>query len=320
MSADCPPAAGLDRRFYAFVLDRLLVWGTYAVAIACALRFLFSEDRVVLGIVVAGAPVALDYVLLAGLLGRWGTSPGKALVGLRVVGEETGAPIGVPAALLRGLILGLATLPTAGLGLATLAWTAVMDDAGRRRGWHDYRAHSLVVDVRPLPTVQETGVDGPRQLVNLTAMRLVSPDPAPAGTGPSAAEPSPEALPTSAPAAEPAVAARPRAGGWRVTFDTGESFVVEGLALVGRRPQPQPGEPVRHVVPLKSVDLSISKTHAQFQVVPDGALVLMDRGSRNGSVIIRHGIAKPLVAGRPATLLDGDTVRFGDRRMTVEKR
>ena len=92
---------------------------------------------------------------------------------------------------------------------------------------------------------------------------------------------------------------------------------MEGLALVGRRPEPRPGEPVRHVVPLRSSDMSVSKTHAQFQVVPDGALVVMDRGSTNGSVVVRQGVSKSLTAGRPATLRDGDVVRFGDRTMTV---
>ena len=106
---------------------------------------------------------------------------------------------------------------------------------------------------------------------------------------------------------------------WRVTFDTGESFVVEGLALVGRRPEARGGEAVRHLVPLRSSDMSLSKTHAQFQVVPDGVLVVMDRGSTNGSVVIRRGVSKELTPGRPATLLDGDTVRFGDRSMKVNR-
>ena len=35
--------------------------------------------------------------------------------------------------------------------------------------------------------------------------------------------------------------------------------------------------------------MSLSKTHAQFQVVPDGALVVMDRGSTNGSILVRGG-------------------------------
>jgi hypothetical protein len=104
---------------------------------------------------------------------------------------------------------------------------------------------------------------------------------------------------------------------WRVTFDSGESFLVEGLALVGRRPEPRPGEPVRHVVPLRSSDMSLSKTHAQFQVAPDGVLVVMDRGSTNGSILIRQGVSRELTPGTPTTLRDGDLVRFGDRQMSV---
>ena len=102
-----------------------------------------------------------------------------------------------------------------------------------------------------------------------------------------------------------------------MVFDTGEQFEVRGLTLVGRRPEPRPGEPVKRLVTLQSDDMSLSKTHAQFQVVPDGALVVMDRGSTNGSILVRGGVAKPLVGGRPATLRDGDRVRFGDREMSV---
>ena len=112
---------------------------------------------------------------------------------------------------------------------------------------------------------------------------------------------------------------RRRLAMWRVTFDTGESFLVEGLALVGRRPEPRPGEPVRHLLALPSGDMSLSKTHAQFQVAPDGVLVDMDRGSTNGSILIRQGVSRGLTAGKPATLLDGDRVRFGDREMQVTR-
>jgi pSer/pThr/pTyr-binding forkhead associated (FHA) protein len=73
------------------------------------------------------------------------------------------------------------------------------------------------------------------------------------------------------------------------------------------------------VVPLPSTDMSLSKTHAQLQVAPDGALVVMDRGSTNGSFVVRQGLSRPLAPGRPSTLLDGDVVRFGDRSMKVSR-
>ena len=63
--------------------------------------------------------------------------------------------------------------------------------------------------------------------------------------------------------------------------------------------------------------MSLSKTHAQFQIAADGALVVMDRGSTNGSFLVRQGVPRGLPAGKAATLVDGDHVRFGDREMTV---
>ena len=383
------PAAELDRRFYAYALDRVVVWGIYAAVVLVAVRFLFAEGRTVLGITSIALTVLLVGIAQAALLGTRGTSPGKALVGLRVVDHHSGTPIGFSAALLRGGILGVAALPTVGLGVATLAWTAVMDPGGWRRGWHDHRTGSVVIDVRPVPLVETPGAGRPRQMVNLTAMRLMStaqvaaatagsqlaptePVPIPRSAGPVPMTPRPSGPPPSSPPltgpmpmgppptgpppstrppSSPPRPVSPRApvgtGGepdngatrrrepitpapqpvpvpgtsvnWRVVFDSGEDFIVEGLALVGRRPEPRPGETVRHVVPLRSADMSISKTHAQFQVTPDGVLVVMDRGSTNGSTIVRQGIAKPLAAGRPATLVEADIVRFGDRSMTVKR-
>jgi hypothetical protein len=164
---------------------------------------------------------------------------------------------------------------------------------------------------------------------------VVAAAPAPAPAAPAVpAAPAPPTQPPSRPAAPQrqqlgyplvpdapaAVEAAPAPSArWRVSFDSGESFLVEGLALVGRRPEPRQGEPVRHLVPLPSSDMSLSKTHAQFQVTPDASLVVVDRGSTNGSILIREGVAKELTAGRAATLLDGDHVRFGDREMTVAR-
>lgn len=355
------PAAELDRRFYAFTLDRLLGWTVIAAGVAASVMLLLEPGRVAAGVAVIVAVVLLVGLVFALLLGLRGTSPGKAAVGLRVVDEGTGAPIGVPRALLRTVVLGVATLPTFGLGVATLAWTSVMDPGGRRRGWHDRRARSVVVDVRPVPVAAVAAEPAPRAIVNLTAMRLVPPpveperpaprrpttpvplplpaaaEPAPldtgtsptrtrrrqigyplVGSGPTGPPPSGPPPTSPPPASPPPVAAVPTAR-WRVSFDTGETFVVTGLTLVGRRPEGRDGEPVHRLVPLPSDDQSLSKTHAQFQVVPDGALVVMDRGSTNGSVLVRRGVARHLSGHKPATLLAGDVVRFGDRTMTVAR-
>ncbi|GAA3816290.1 RDD family protein [Nocardioides panacisoli] len=338
------PVADLDRRCTAFAIDRILGWGLSA-AVAYAAWALAGTSTLVTVLVFAGADVVLGLVT-AVVLGTTGLTPAKAMLGLRVVREVDGRPIGVGAAMVRVLVLGVAGLPTLCLGAATLGWTAAMDPEQRRRGLHDRRSHAVVVDVRPRPVEAAPVEDAPQQLVNLTAMRLL---PAPASRPASAGEPAapPPAVPpgaTTPPAAPvapttptaptapttpppppvpatPTHVSRPDATGvrWAVAFDTGERFEVLGLTLVGRRPEPRPGEPVQQVVPLPSTDMSLSKTHAQFQVAPDGALVVMDRGSTNGSFVVRQGLSKPLAPGRPSTLLDGDVVRFGDRTMKVSR-
>jgi hypothetical protein len=324
--------ADLDRRFYAFAVDRLVAWTIDAVAAYLAWRYLVDDGRVVAGVAAVATVVVVVYAGFAVVLGLTGSSPGNALVGIRVLGVGTGAPIGAGPGLLRQLVLGLATLPTFGLGTATLAWTAAMDPSGRRHGWHDRVSGSEVLDVRPAAEEPEEVEAGPRHVVNLTAMRLVpppaTPPPAPpAPPGPAPAAPPPqhrapvrEAVPPKQQLGYPLVPDAPGpVARWRIRFDSGESFVVEGLTLVGRKPEPRAGEAPGHLVVLRSEDMSLSKTHAQLQVVADGVLVVMDRGSTNGSVLLRQGVARDLTAGRATTLLDGDHVRFGDRMMSVAR-
>ena len=324
--------------------------------------------------VVAGAMVLL-WLVLAIVLGVSGSSPGKAMSGLRVVHHGDGTPIGVGPALLRSLVLGAAGLPTFGIGVATLAWTAVEDRGRQRRGWHDHLTKTVVVDVRPVVEVADTAADdGPRHIVNLTAMRLIpappvesvrTPErsehsmrrqplpadlatppapqpqrsrrcrarpPAPRAQAPPAAagapmQPSSSRRPSSAAAPDaPQQQAPPQqhrppvsAPRWRVHFDNGESFVIAGLALVGRRPEARTGEQVAHLIPLSSADMSVSKTHAQFGPAPDGTIVVMDRGSTNGTVLVRQGVSRQLAPGKPAALVHGDKVVYGDREMTITR-
>lgn len=322
---------GLDRRFYALAVDAALLGAVFVLAGLAWMRL--AESRPGLAGGLAAGTAVLELVAYGIFQGIAGTSPGKAATRLRLVSAADRTPIGVPRSVLRSLIVFFAAVPTFGLGLATLAWTALADRSGQRRGWHDRVAGSVVLETRPMveaPVVPPP--EPPRELVNLSMMRLrgVETGPAP-GDGP--AGQSDPALPTPAPAAAPHPMVtdpiiRPPAGirptdprpvVWTVRFDTGEVIEVEGLGLVGRRPEGRPGEGVRHLVPLPSSDMSVSKTHAQFHLA-EGALVVMDRGSTNGTTLIRRGVSRTLATGRPATLLDGDRVRFGDREMTVSRR
>jgi len=324
--------ADLERRLHAYALDRVAGWGLPLGLAAALVVGGATTWLVVLAPLLLGAVLV---VLGAALLSSRGATPGMALLGLRV--ERPDGALTLSAAVRRQAVLALAGLPTFGLGLATLAWTAAADVSGRRRGWHDELVGTVVVDARPVPAAV-VGPERPQPIVNLTAMRLVPPEPTPAGVAPDVpVTPTPaDPLPTPEPpapapgrrrAAAPAAtrapepvpprrAARP-ATRWRATADTGETVLVRGLTLLGRGPQPREGESVADLVALPSTDMSVSKTHAQLQLSDDGSLVVMDRGSTNGSVLIRQGVPRHLSPGRPVTLLDGDVLRLGDRVLEI---
>src|SRR5690606_20336801 len=132
----------------------------------------FREARTGLGVGVIVGVVLLVSLAFALATGLRGLTPGKALLGLRVVDVDSGRPIGVPRALARGALLGLVSLPTLGLVLSGFAVSAINDPGRRRRGWHDRAARSLVVLAATAPAVEpDEGTPAP-QMVNLTAMRL----------------------------------------------------------------------------------------------------------------------------------------------------
>jgi uncharacterized RDD family membrane protein YckC len=303
--------ADVDRRFYAFAVDRLIAWSIDVAVAVVAVRTLSDEHplgclaAVLAGVLVVGSIFAL-------LQGTTGRTPGKSLAGLRLVDTGNERPIGVRRALLRAVVLGLAAVPF-GFGLAALAWTAVADRSRLRRGWHDRLVASIVVDVRPEPVPEAAPDEGPRHVVNLTAMRL-----APAHRLVGTIEPAPARARAPRHAAPRSwVSSDSPTAVWEVGFDSGERVAVDTLLLIGRSPDPRLGEQGARLVSLPSADMSVSKTHLEVVVAGDGALVVTDRGSTNGSTLVRQSAPRHLSPGRATTLLEGDLVILGDRTMTI---
>jgi uncharacterized RDD family membrane protein YckC len=304
--------AEIDRRFYAFAVDRVIAWGILTAVAVIVARTLLRRHQVLVGVATIVATFLAVGLVLALLQGSTGRTPGKGLTGLRLVDIVTERPIGARRAVLRALVLGLAVVPF-GFGLAALAWTSVADRSRLRRGWHDRLVSSIVVDVRRAPVIATTPDPRPRHVVNLTAMRLAT---AHGLVGPNE-PPSNPALRHAAPRAWMPSGAS--AATWAVSFDTGERIVVDTLLLVGRSPAPGLGEQGARLVALPSADLSVSKRHVEVVIAADGALVVTDRGSTNGSTLVRQGTPRQLTPGRPTTLLEGDLVLLGDRTMRVER-
>jgi len=91
------------------------------------------------GIFAAIVPYAVGWFINIYLIGRYGYSIGKKVVGLRITKENGKYPIGLVDALIRETIGKFASAITLGIGFLWI----VFDD--RRQGFHDKIARTLVV-------------------------------------------------------------------------------------------------------------------------------------------------------------------------------
>jgi uncharacterized RDD family membrane protein YckC len=180
------PTARIGRRIASFVIDQvpvLVAAGGVFALVADRLRAGSIESALLPLGLFAGA--ALVYgIVLVWWLATAGLSPGKRVLGLRVVSVRTGRPIGWGPAILRQVVLGLVVGCTVGIGGLVLAAVAARDP--RRRGWHDHAAGSQVIDEHA--TVS-----------------------APAAFAPSVRPPAPGIVPVELPASAPGGPVRPTA-------------------------------------------------------------------------------------------------------------
>ncbi len=100
------PVAGLDRRFYAFVIDRLIGWGAIAGACWAAYHFFLRDDRLVARPRRHRCGGAGGVAALRDRPGRQRRDAGQG--GGRAAGRQLGHrhAVGVGRALLRGMVLG----------------------------------------------------------------------------------------------------------------------------------------------------------------------------------------------------------------------
>jgi uncharacterized RDD family membrane protein YckC len=95
------------------------------------------------GWIVDVVALALGIVYSALLVGLTGQTLGHRAAGIRVVDLNTGGLIGPGRAALRWLVMSLTG------AICTLGyWSPFMDGSGRRQGWHDKSANSVVIPSR----------------------------------------------------------------------------------------------------------------------------------------------------------------------------
>ena len=188
--------------------------------------------------------------------------------------------------------------------------------------------------VSAVPPSLATGAQAPASFAppSVAPAQTAAPIPAPATPAPAPATPvpapapAPEPTPAPVPAAtppmtpeQPASADDPAAAGVRavLVLDNGDRIEVRGTTIFGRSPSAAAGEGEAHLVRVHDDTRSVSKTHIAVIPARRGVFVV-DRASTNGSAVVRNGSETALVAGHPAEVQRGDTVRFGDRTLQVE--
>ena len=93
------------------------------------------------GLVFIAAAAIIVFVLYLRALGKTGQTWGRKIVGIKVVGETTGQPIGIGKALGRQLFASFISGQILYLGYLWMLW----DD--KKQTWHDKVIGSIVVEV-----------------------------------------------------------------------------------------------------------------------------------------------------------------------------
>lgn len=156
-----PELASPWLRLAAALLDAcigLLLWFAVAFALYPLIEFGVPEALGTIIYLITAFVLLPAYPIVAE--GRLGQTYGKHIVGVRVVSQETGQPIGLLRAFGR-IIVRVVGAYAFGLGLLWMLWDK------QRQGWHDKVASDVVISVRqPLlsPIAYADALFGRREL------------------------------------------------------------------------------------------------------------------------------------------------------------
>jgi FHA domain len=123
----------------------------------------------------------------------------------------------------------------------------------------------------------------------------------------------------SVPSAPPAAELGAENLGWHAVLDDGRRVVVDHLVLLGRNPQPAPGEETAQLIKIADETRTVSKLHLAIGVDPAG-LYVVDRGSTNGSTVTTPGGAtRRCVPGETVYVSVGSIVSMGDHWLEIRR-
>lgn len=103
---------------------------------------------------------------------------------------------------------------------------------------------------------------------------------------------------------------------YQVVFDNGEVAGLDVPLVVGRDPAPYAEAPVARLHALVDQTRTISKTH--LTLIPEGDRVwVIDRNSTNGTLVVDDGDESRVEPGVRTPVAPGQTIKFGDRTLTI---
>ncbi|MFB2554189.1 RDD family protein [Herbiconiux liangxiaofengii] len=348
--------AGYGRRVLAFVLDGVfgtILWLVIVLPLMAfgVVQFSTSGSSIqftglsAVGLLMPSLLYPLANLLMQSFLGF---SPGKAIMGLRIVRLDTLSRVGLGRMLLRGLVVWGASLVFF-IGQYVVWLSPLWDSSKMSRGWHDKLAGTWVIDVKAGPNPLKAR-PGQLELDGSATDDAVTPAPPAPRAVPATFAPPPVASPSMAPAASAPISTVPGfapeplvtpaqtalgddfdstrlsgsgpvsvpAGVVVFRLDSGEVVPITRHGVLGRDPVAPGGDGSDLLIALQGDTLSVSKTHLEFGVEPDGVWV-SDRGSTNGSAIVRaDGVEYVLDPGERITVRPGDRIRVGTRVLQVE--
>lgn len=308
-----PELASPGLRFLAAIVDSivpLVVIAAYGLGLT-----VITDLNVLLVVTVLGGLILLGWAGFVWWSGaERAATPGMRVLGLEIVGVDDGRQIGWGRFAARQLAAGVLAALVVPYVLM-LVWL-VIDD--RYRGWHDRLAGAIVVTRRAVIREAEPPVQRPRAHTPALPAHLTGAAPAPApGPGPVAAPEDPDATRVAPPGSRHTPPARQPQ--WVIALDDGRRFPLTPAVLLGRNPEPQPGERAEPV-PVEDTSRTVSKTHLLVAVDPGGVFV-MDRGSTNGSGVEQAGGQfRRLNPGEPVRVGEGQRVSFGDHVLQLLRR
>ena len=326
-------AGALGRRFVAYLVDHLVPALIVLLTVVLPARGAADAST-------GSATVGWVLIGLWGLLVWWmfatrAAGPGMRLMKLQLVGFTDGRPIGWGRFLLRALVLGVLT--ASGLGLVLMLIMLLRHP--RHQGWHDRAANAVVIRQRALaPRSGRTGDSAAAQVTGGSGVA----EPSSAGQSPAEQPVGARGGATVAAVADmgrPATAGADRHAStdpgttastavtkqrdsqplWSVVLDDGRHIDVRGLVVLGRKPEARPGEEAAELIKLADETRTVSKSHLSLDVGPRG-LVVMDRGSTNGSTVTApEGAAQRCTPWEPVQLAPGAVVSMGDHWLKVQQ-